>query len=139
MTSATVRLTFPAEPEMVMLARSACSSLASCTTWLSAGRVDDVKLAVSEAVTNAVLAQRRIDPAAVLELMVSADDDELMVQVTDSAGGFEPDTHPDVIHPPDREGGRGLAIMRKFVDELRFSQTDAGTVVELWFRRRPVD
>lgn len=135
MTTTRVSLTVPAEPEMVMLARAAAASLAAMTTWLPVARVDDVRLAVSEAVTNAVLAQRRVDPAAILGVEVIADAERFDVVITDAAGGFDPHPHDDIAVAPHREGGRGLAIMRRFVDELRFTQTDAGTVVELRFLR----
>src|SRR5438034_836752 len=56
-----VELEIPARPEFVALARLLVSAMASGHGGLADDRVDDLKLAVSEACTNAIEAHDAID------------------------------------------------------------------------------
>jgi anti-sigma regulatory factor (Ser/Thr protein kinase) len=82
--------------------------------------VDDVRLAVGEAVTRAVLRER--DTAVEAEIViVMADDDELFtVTVSDSApGAAEPD------------GGVALAVAVRLASGGEHHTTDTGSTVHL--------
>src|SRR5437016_1779354 len=56
----TVELEIPARPEFVALARLVVSAMASTDATLSDDQVDDLKIAVSEACTNAIEAHDAI-------------------------------------------------------------------------------
>jgi serine/threonine-protein kinase RsbW len=108
---------------------------------LPARRLDDLRLAVSEACANAVDAQLLAGSDAPLRVGIEVDDDEVAVTVTDHAGGFDPDDVSPIppVTDPQRlrhERGLGLPLMRSLVDELTFSRTDDGTVVRLVVRTR---
>lgn len=131
-----IELEIPARPEYVGLARLLVSSLASTRRDLEDDRVDDLKLAVSEACTNAI--EAHVDAAAHERVLLrwSEADDRLQVQVEDRGQGFDPGALPD--HPPvtdpDRlnfERGLGIPLIRTLVDEVVFDRLDGRTSVRL--------
>jgi serine/threonine-protein kinase RsbW len=134
-----VELEIPARPEFVALARLVVSAMASTEAILSDDQVDDLKLAVSEACTNAIEAHDAIATSERVLVKCWADDGALRVSVEDRGPGFDPSTLPD--HPPptdpDRlkfERGLGIPLIRALVDEVEISSSGAGTEVRLAMR-----
>ncbi len=99
-------------------------------------RLEDLRLAVSEACANAVDAQLRAGVDEPLRVAIEIEPGQVAVTVTDHAGGFDPD-EVDPLPPatdPTRlrhERGLGLPLMRSLVDEVTFVPTDRGTAVRL--------
>lgn len=131
-----VELEIPARAEFVALARLVVSALAASDTTLGDERVDDLKIAVSEACTNAIEAHSAIDTDERVLVRCWADDRTLEVIVEDRGNGFDPgelSDHPPVTDP-DRlkfERGLGIPLIRALVDEVEFSSTGDGTAVRL--------
>ena len=131
-----IELEIPARPEFVALARLVVSAMATADSDLGEEQIDDLKLAVSEACTNAIEAH---DAAATRERVVvrcSVDLNSVEVSVVDRGRGFDPGTLPD--HPPvtdpDRlkfERGLGIPLIRALVDKVEFSSSPEGTEVRL--------
>jgi serine/threonine-protein kinase RsbW len=90
--------------------------------------VDDIKLAVSEACTNAVKA--REDPLPV-EVVVEPEDTKLEFKVVDHAGGFDEAMVPQPgIEDELIEGGIGLQIIKSlFPEAVVEPNPDGGTTV----------
>ena len=139
-----IELEIPARPEYVGLARLVVSSLASTRRTLADDRIDDLKLAVSEACTNAIEAHADLDVRERVVVRWSEADDHLQVQVEDRGQGFDPGALPE--HPPvtdpDRlnfERGLGIPLIRTLVDEVIFDPSDMGTCVRLVMFCGPVD
>lgn len=131
-----VELEIPARSDYLALVRLVVSASASLVPDLPDRRVDDLRLAVSEACANAVDAQRRHGSDAPVLVRVELEGDEVAVTVTDRAGGFEPDAVDPIpaVEDPGRlshERGLGLALMRSLTDSVTFSPTDDGTSVRL--------
>jgi serine/threonine-protein kinase RsbW len=131
-----VELEIPARPEFVALARLVVSAMASTDAVLSDDQVDDLKLAVSEACTNAIEAHGAIATSEKVLLKCWSDDRGLRVSIEDRGPGFDPSTLPD--HPPptdpDRlkfERGLGIPLIRALVDEVVISSSTEGTEVRL--------
>ena len=131
-----VELEIPARPEFVALARLVVSAMASTDADLSDDQVDDLKIAVSEACTNAIEAHDAVATHERVLLRCWSDDRGLQVSIEDRGPGFDPSTLPD--HPPptdpDRlkfERGLGIPLIRALVDELEISSSAAGTEVRL--------
>ncbi len=133
-----VELEIPARPEFVALARLVVSAMASTDAVLSDDQVDDLKIAVSEACTNAIEAYNgaggNVDDRVVVRCW--SDDLGLRVSVEDHGPGFDPSTLPD--HPPptdpDRlkfERGLGIPLIRALVDEVEITSSSSGTEVRL--------
>ena len=134
--SEVVELEIPARPEFVALARLVVSALASTDAILSDDQVDDLKIAVSEACTNAIEAHGAIATQERVLLRCWSDDAGLRVCIADRGPGFDPSTLPD--HPPpgdpDRlkfERGLGIPLIRALVDKVEISSSTRGTEVRL--------
>jgi serine/threonine-protein kinase RsbW len=130
---ADVELDIPARAEYVSLARLVVSSLASSRRDLADDRIDDLKLAVSEACTNAIEAYEPAGEERVI-LRWRDEQDRLEVDVQDEGPGFDPSTlpeRPSVTDPmrPNFERGLGVPLMRALVDEVVFASSDDGTSV----------
>ncbi|MEA2705107.1 MAG: serine/threonine-protein kinase RsbW [Actinomycetota bacterium] len=134
-----VELEIPARAEFVALARLAVSAMAATDGELEDERLDDLKLAVSEACTNAIEAHSSIDNDERVIVRCSVDETGLEVCIADRGPGFDPTRLPD--HPPvtdpDRlkfERGLGIPLIRALVDEVGFQSSDKGTEVRLVMR-----
>ena len=135
-----IELEIPARAEFVALARLVVSALASSDSTLADERIDDLKLAVSEACTNAIEAHDAAGSSERVLVRCKAGADHLEVCVEDRGHGFDPAELPD--HPPvtdpDRlkfERGLGIPLIRSLVDEVEFSSSTAGTAVRIIMHR----
>lgn len=101
----------------------------------SVSELSDVKTAVSEAVTNAIVHGY---PDAVGEVRMSAeiDGDEIHIIVSDKGVGIsnlEEALKPFFTSKPDEErSGIGFTIIRTFMDEVKvISEPNRGTIVDM--------
>lgn len=143
--SEAVELRVPARAEHLALVRVVVTTLAETVARLGGGRLDDLRLAVSEAAANAIEAYgRQGRPGATIVLRLAAVPGEITVEISDEAGGFDPDDlvpHPPVEAPErlHHERGLGVPLMRTLADEVEFRDEGGGTTVRLVLRdRKPV-
>lgn len=82
-----------------------------------------VRVALCEALANAIQYGNRLDPGKNVDVRVQVDDDALQVFVNDEGEGFDPTEVPDPTDPGrvDLEQGRGLYLIRQLMDEVRFN------------------
>lgn len=132
-TTPEVELEFPPGPEHVRTARHTVGALADLHGF-APDLVDDVKLAVSEACTNAIAANAEAAgedraPEAVL-LRAWADERGIEVEVLDRGAGDvrEVSGDPEEISTEELPFTRALSLplIRGLVDELRIVQRDGG-------------
>ncbi len=160
-----VRLTIPARPDFLALARLVVGAAASVGPSLDDGRIADLRLVVSEVCTNAMeanwrasaarlgasvshLAEKaatRIDSAVIegadaVRINCTVALHEVVVAVTDCGSGFEPraDPHPPVTDPArlDFERGLGLPLIQFLADRVDFDSAPTGTTVTAVVRDR---
>lgn len=131
-----VELEIPARGEYVGLARLVVSSLASSRRTLADDRIDDLKLALSEACTNAIEAHAEVGADETVLVRWAETDDRLEVAVEDRGPGFDPSTLPE--HPPvtdperlNFERGLGIPLIRSLVDEVVFTRVEQGMAVRM--------
>lgn len=144
MSDEVIELEIPARAEYVALARLVVSAMAASTGSLADDQVDDLKIAVSEACTNAIEAHvnRAVDDRVTLRW--SEGGDRLQVQIDDCGPGFDPSQLPE--HPPvtdperlNFERGLGIPLIRTLVDEVSFDPSDSGTSVRITMFCGPAD
>jgi anti-sigma regulatory factor (Ser/Thr protein kinase) len=128
-------LQLPVEPRSVAHGRHAVEELAA-QLGLTPDAIWRMRLAVTEALTNAVVHAHRTDPRSArhqLLLLADYDDDALRVSVSDDGVGLSPRS--------DSPGaGLGLALMATNADALDIeTRPGGGTTVHLTFLRRPDD
>jgi anti-sigma regulatory factor (Ser/Thr protein kinase) len=113
----------PVSPEAAASARHALDGLAA---ELPGGRLRDVRLLVSELVTNAVRHANLTD-GDVIGLVVDLAEEALRVEVHDPGGGFVPSApSPD----PTRPSGWGLYLVAELADRWGVDSDDRTLV---WF------
>jgi serine/threonine-protein kinase RsbW len=98
--------------------------------------VEDIGLAVGEALANAIVHGNHCDPAKTVHVSVAVNEHgDLLVSVKDSGSGFDPGRLPDPTAPANllSTHGRGIFLIREFMDEVDF-KFDHGT--DLRMRRR---
>ena len=133
-----VELEIPARSAYVSLTRQVVAAIAAVEPRFRTERIDDLRVAVSEATTNAV--EAHADHTGVsrvrIHCLLDVDGDRITVEIRDQAGGFDPATVPVVPEPdhPDRLGfehGLGIPIMRELADETEINPSGEGTSVRL--------
>jgi len=131
-----VVLRVPARAEHLSLVRLVVTSMAEALAELGDHRLDDLRLAVSEACANAVEAYGRSgQEGAQVVVRCRAVPGRVEVEVHDEAGGFDPDRlepHPPVEAPErlHHERGLGVPLMRELA-EAEFRAEGRGTTVRL--------
>lgn len=96
-----------------------------------------VKLALEEAMTNAFRHGNQRDPAKHITIRYQVDRERIEIEVIDEGPGFEPDSVPDPTQPEyiDRPHGRGIMLMRAYLDSVEYSQR--GNAVRLVILNKP--
>jgi serine/threonine-protein kinase RsbW len=92
-----------------------------------------VVMAVREAVVNAVLHGNAYDPTKQVSITFENTGKSLVVTVADQGEGLDPEKIPDPLAPENllRGTGRGIFLIRSFLDEVHFRQLNPGTEVTL--------
>ena len=82
------------------------------------------RVGLMEALANAVLYGNGRDPRKHIRLEVAFMRHAIEARVTDEGGGFDPTCVPDPTAPEniERAGGRGLFLMRKLMDDVRYNE-----------------
>jgi serine/threonine-protein kinase RsbW len=139
MSETVVRLSFPAKPDYLLLARLALAGVARSLP-VGPELLADLKLAVTEACGNAVRHAYEAGEGSV-ELEFVLGDDRLEMIVEDQGSGIALPMEELVAESPEAalanegggNGGMGMAIIRAIVDELdvRDGSGGRGTVVHM--------
>ena len=93
-----------------------------------------IEMAVREAVTNAMVHGNQEDEAKSVEVIFNCHENELEVEVRDQGEGFEPGDIPDPTNPENllKTSGRGIFLMRTFMDEIEWrNRPEGGTAVRM--------
>lgn len=92
-----------------------------------------VAMAVREAAANAVFHGNKCDPAKQITASFVNTGTALVFSVADQGDGVDLDAVPDPLAPENllRSSGRGIFLMRSFMDEVRYRQLQPGTELTL--------
>ncbi len=92
-----------------------------------------VTMAAREATVNAVLHGNEYDPAKKIAVSLENTGTALIITIADQGKGLDPDTLPDPLAPENllRGTGRGIFLIRSFMDEVHFRQMHPGTELTL--------
>jgi len=118
-----VSLTLPSSAEYVMLARLVAGQVGRLAGF-EPEDVYDLKLAVTEAVTN-VIRHTSVDAYDVEYRVIGR---TVEVTVTDTGGGF---LRSELAGEPDEQGGFGLTVIENLVDELVLDSKGDGTRMKM--------
>jgi len=129
----TVELKIPGRAEWVAVARLAVAAVASRLRF-SVDEIEDIKLAIAEACTNAIQGSGGTD-AGTIEIVCDAFENELRVTVRDRSTGL----HLEAVDPGSLGDGRtealGVFLIRALMDSVDYS-TDSRRGTELVMTKR---
>lgn len=118
-------LEIPPQPQYVITGRMVVASFARHFGF-DEERVEDLKVAVSEAITNAMRAHQERAIADPIRVEMACDGREIVVEVIDRGAGFEVDAAggPEAAPEPGSfEGGLGLTLIRSLIPETTILRT----------------
>ena len=86
-------------------------------------------LAVTEATTNAIIHANKCDKSKLVTVDVNVQNSKLIIKVTDEGTGFDPTQIPDPTQPENilKDSGRGMYLMKVYMDDLKYNVTPEGT------------
>lgn len=129
-----MELKFDSMPENEAFARCAVAAFgASINPTLE--EVNDIKTAVSEAVTNCIVHGYNQENVGIIDIKVEIENRLIEITVTDNGVGI-----PDVeralepfftTKPNEERSGMGFTIMQSFMDGVEVTSGEKGTVVKM--------
>ncbi len=93
-----------------------------------------VNVVLTEALANAIHHANADNPDEEVEIRISVNDNELLLQVFDHGKGFDLNSVADDRLDTDddlKEHGRGLYIMRSLMDSVSYFPVEGGNVLEM--------
>lgn len=83
-----------------------------------------IRLALEEGLINAIQHGNKGDQGKSVDVVYDADEKRIEITITDQGEGFDPETIPDptVDENLEKPTGRGIMLMRAYMDEVHFSQ-----------------
>ena len=99
----------------------------------------NIAMVTREAAANAVIHGNRYDTGKQVSAYFEITPEVLTIRIADQGDGMDPSSIPDPLAPENlmRSSGRGVFLMRAFMDEVHFRQLSPGTEITL-AKRRPV-
>lgn len=124
-------VTFPADPKA---AGSLLEQVMDRVTEMgcATGKEAEVRLALDEALTNAIVHGCKRDPTKTVQCLVLCDEERgMLIVVRDSGPGFDPASipSPTVGQNVFATHGRGIFLINQLVDEVRFER--GGTEIHM--------
>lgn len=125
-----ISLRIPSRPEYVLLARLVVTQVGQMA-GLGNDEIYDLKLAVTEAATNAI---RHADVES-FEIEYVVRTQAVEITVKDAGDGFKVG---ELTKIPDSQGGFGLSVIGSLVDEVVLDSTEeGGTQLKMVYRSAP--
>ena len=86
-------------------------------------------LAVTEATTNAIIHANKCNVNKTVTVDVTVNSSTLIVKIIDEGAGFDPAKIPDPTLPENllKDSGRGVYLMKIYMDDLKYNVTPTGT------------
>lgn len=87
-----------------------------------------IELTISESMINAIQHGNKADPTKFATLRITNTGDEIEIIVEDQGIGFKPEKVPDPTDTANllKPSGRGVLIIRSFMDEVDWTQREGG-------------
>ena len=127
MTCETIKMEITSKPDYVGIIRLTTSGIAN-KVGFSMDDIEDIKVAVSEACTNAI----KHSSDEIFNITFSILENGIAIEIKDNGKGYDVDSidKPDLSNP--KENGLGLFIIKTLMDEVSIESKDnIGTVVRM--------
>jgi len=92
-----------------------------------------ISMAVREAMINAVMHGNGYSPEKRVKLSFEQSGGNLVITIRDEGEGMDPTEVPDPLAPENlmKQSGRGIFLMRAFMDDVKFRKLEPGTEITL--------
>ncbi len=132
MTEQRVSITLDSTLETVDSAEQAASRIAT-EAGFGDEEIMQISMAVREAAVNAVLHGNAYDPEKKVKLEFENTGKELVITIKDQGKGLDPAKIPDPLAPENllKTSGRGIFLIRSFMDEVQIQPSHTGTEIKL--------
>jgi serine/threonine-protein kinase RsbW len=92
-------------------------------------KINGLLLAVTEATTNAIIHGNKNNSLKLVRINVTVENSILTIKIKDEGNGFDPSIVPDPTNPENllKDSGRGLYLMRVYMDSMDINVTPEGT------------
>ena len=124
--------TFPSDPDLLPEIEDWIMEIAQEAN-LNEDKFNHLALSVAEASANSIVHGNKADKNIPVYIKVTYDSEQIEVTFSDRGTGFKIEEVPDPTAPENllKDNGRGIHIMRSFLDDLRYNFSDNGTEVTL--------
>lgn len=101
---------------------------------------DSIGLAVREAAVNAVLHGNQYDPNKKVNVSYEMQGEAFIIKVADQGRGLKEEEVPNPLEPENllKQSGRGIFLIRSFMDEVRIRHLQPGTELTMIKHLKPV-
>jgi serine/threonine-protein kinase RsbW len=132
MTKHRVSYTLDSTLETVESAEQTATQLAT-DAGFDEDEVMRIAMAVREAAVNAVLHGNGYDPQKKVTLQFEMTADDLVIIIRDQGHGLDVNKIPDPLAPDNllKSSGRGIFLIRSFMDEVHIQPSQTGTEIKL--------
>ena len=140
-----VEVNIPSDPVFERVVRAIAAEVGEALCFTDE-RVDDLKLAVSEAVNNAIEHGNKNISSKPVEVVFALDNDKLEVRITDQGEGLGSNQRVDVwdrvrvVEEDNLEQGLlrsfGMSLIKALVDDLEVNSSQKGTIIVLRLYRK---
>jgi serine/threonine-protein kinase RsbW len=139
---AVIVLEIPPRLDYLAIVRLVVATAAALDPPLPDSRLDDLRLAVTEACSNAIKAHRPDAAGDPVVITCHLDEDRFQVEIHDRGPGFDPDALTALPEPSDpsrlqHESGLGIPLIKVLTDDVTFRPAADGTVVSMTLKRPP--
>jgi serine/threonine-protein kinase RsbW len=92
-------------------------------------KIQHLLLSITEATTNAIMHANKSDINKMVNITVLDNETKIEIIIKDEGIGFDPDSVPDPTNPENllKDSGRGIYLMRFYMDEVKYRVTPEGT------------
>ncbi len=118
----------PSDPEVLPEAEKFILGVAK-EVHLNENKFNNLALSFAEAASNSIVHGNKSDTSKKITITIKVNNEKMIVIIKDQGNGFNPNTVPDPTKPENilKDSGRGIHIMKSFLDDLRFNFTKDGT------------
>jgi len=124
--------TFPSDPDLLPEIEDWIMEIAQ-EAKLNEDKFNHLALSVAEASANSIMHGNKSNKNIPIDIEVTYDSEQIEITFSDRGTGFIMNEVPDPTAPENilKDSGRGIHIMRSFLDDLRYNFSEKGTDVTL--------
>lgn len=121
-----IEISFPSRVEFLNLVHTVTDEMARMAGF-DGDESLNISLAVREAATNALIHGNGRDASKVVQVAFGVQEGSIEVEIQDQGVGFNPEAVDDPRDPTNvaRTSGRGIFLMRSFMDSVTFEKRNS--------------